>query len=365
MITKKTQKFLCLFLCFGLLTAPLMGCTRKAPRDVAVSVLGMKSQEIAGTVLVHRDDTVYSIAKNYNLNPATLIQENNLNAPYTLVSGQRLSLPQPRNYRVRERDTLYSIAQMFHVDVNGLVRLNNLAPPYRIATGQLLHLPDSYAYTNTAAYALPQNQQPGLQPATYQDSNAVSPNARMSSRASIEAQDLSDNRYASTQTTWIDTNQRQAAQPRHLRSPTPPSAAPQQLAKPQKATHKAGGADYFIWPVKGKILSDYGPKDGGLHNDGINIGAPGGTPVKSAADGTVVYVGNELASFGNLILVRHSNGWVSAYGHLQNSNVSRGDTVTRGQVLGTVGKSGNVAAPQLHFELRQGRNALNPRQHLS
>ncbi|TNE32999.1 MAG: LysM peptidoglycan-binding domain-containing protein [Alphaproteobacteria bacterium] len=350
-----------LLLCFGLSAVVLSGCTPKPKPEVAVTHHGMNTAEVAGTVLVHRDDTVYTIAKNYNLNPAKLIEENGLNAPYTLVSGQRLSLPQPRDYRVRERDTLYSIAQMFRVDINGLVRMNNLSPPYRIAPGQLLRLPDSYAYTSTTAYALPQNTQPGMQPAVYQNSDAVSPNARISSRSSIETQDLSDDRYESTQTTWLDTNRNSAAPARVLRSPTPPSAAPQQLAKP----HKASGADYFIWPVKGKILSDYGPKEGGLHNDGINIGAPGGTPVKAAADGTVVYVGDELSSFGNLVLVRHGNGWVSAYGHLQNAGVSRGDTVKRGQVLGTVGKSGNVAAPQLHFELRQGRNALNPRQHLS
>lgn len=364
----KIRRVFSLLLCVGLSAAVISGCTPKPKPEVAVTHHGMNTAEVAGTVLVHRDDTVYTIAKNYNLNPAKLIEENGLNAPYTLVSGQRLSLPQPRDYRVRERDTLYSIAQMFRVDMNGLVRMNNLSPPYRIAPGQLLRLPDSYAYTDTTAYALPQNTQPGLQPAAYQNSDAVSPNARISSRSSIETQDLNDNRYSGTQTTWLDSGNNRAAAPapaptsaRVLRSPTPPPAAPQQLAKP----HKASGADYFIWPVKGKILSDYGPKEGGLHNDGINIGAPGGTPVKAAADGTVVYVGNELASFGNLVLVRHGNGWVSAYGHLQNASVSRGDRVTRGQVLGTVGKSGNVAAPQLHFELRQGRNALNPRQHLS
>lgn len=359
MTKSKTHGFFCLLLCLSLLAG---GCTRKPRAEVSVSHHGMNTAEVAGTVLVHRGDTVYDIARNYNLNPATLIRENGLNAPYTLVSGQRLALPKPRDYRVRERDTLYSIAQMFRVDTNSLVRMNKLSPPYRITPGQLLHLPESYAYTNTTAYALPQDQQAQMQPAAYHTGDAVSPNARISPRTAIETQSLDDNRYASAQTTWLDTGAgSSAAPPRNLRSPAPPAAAPQKLATPQKTA----APDYFIWPVKGKILSDYGPKEGGLHNDGINIGAPGGTPVQAAADGTVVYVGNELASFGNLILVRHGNGWVSAYGHLQKADVSRGDTVTRGQVLGTVGKSGNVTAPQLHFELRQGRSALNPRRHLS
>lgn len=357
MTKNRTNGTVCLLLALSLF---VQGCTRGPKAEVGISHYGLNTAEVAGTVLVHADDTVYSIAKNYNLNPAALIETNALAAPYTLVSGQRLALPKPRDYRVRERDTLYSIAQMFRVDINALVRMNSLSPPYRIAPGQLLRLPDSYAYTDTTAYALPQRQS-----AAY--TGDVSPNAQIAPRSSIETQDLGDNRYASAQTTWLDSGHNTAPQPpRNLRSPVPPAAqqkaaAPQKLAVPQKAA----APDYFIWPVKGRILSDYGPKEGGLHNDGINIGAPGGTPVKAAADGTVVYVGDELASFGNLVLVRHGNGWVSAYGHLQKTSVSRGDTVTRGQVLGTVGKTGNVSVPQLHFELRQGRNALNPRQHLS
>ena len=100
--------------------------------------------------------------------------------------------------------------------------------------------------------------------------------------------------------------------------------------------------------------------DGGTHNDGINIAAPLGTPVRAADNGVVVYAGNELRGFGNLLLVRHADGWVSAYAHCDALLVKRGDQVKRGQVIARVGQSGSVAAPQLHFELRKGAEAVDP-----
>ena len=116
----------------------------------------------------------------------------------------------------------------------------------------------------------------------------------------------------------------------------------------------------FLWPVNGKVVLPFGAKDGGTHNDGINIAAPLGTPVRAADSGVVVYAGNELRGFGNLLLVRHADGWVSAYAHCDALLVKRGDQVKRGQVIGRVGQSGNVTAPQLHFELRRGAEAVDP-----
>ena len=113
------------------------------------------------------------------------------------------------------------------------------------------------------------------------------------------------------------------------------------------------------------MLSSFGPKPGGLHNDGINIAAPKGTPVRAAENGVVVYAGDDLPGFGNLILVKHGDGWVSAYGHNEAVLVKRGHKVTRGQVIARVGSSGNVDRPQLHFELRRGARAVDPAPHLS
>jgi murein DD-endopeptidase MepM/ murein hydrolase activator NlpD len=120
----------------------------------------------------------------------------------------------------------------------------------------------------------------------------------------------------------------------------------------------------FQWPVQGHIVSDFGPKPGGLHNDGINIAAARGTPVQAAENGVVVYAGNELRGFGNLLLVRHADGWVTAYGHCDQLLVRRGQQVRRGQTIAKVGSTGNVRSPQLHFEVRRGTRPVNPNEFL-
>ena len=114
-------------------------------------------------------------------------------------------------------------------------------------------------------------------------------------------------------------------------------------------------------PVEGKILSDFGPKSGGLHNDGINIAAPVGTPIRATADGTVAYAGDGLPGFGNLVLIKHADGWTSAYAHANSIAVKRGDAVRQGQTIGEIGATGSVNEPQLHFELRQHDRAVDPK----
>lgn len=124
-----------------------------------------------------------------------------------------------------------------------------------------------------------------------------------------------------------------------------------------KATEDGGG---FIWPVAGEVTSTFGPKGGRLANDGINIAAPAGTPVKATASGVVTYAGNELRGYGNLILIKHENGWISAYAHNEQLLVRQGETVSGGQVIARVGRRGGCARPQLHFELRRGKTPTDP-----
>lgn len=120
----------------------------------------------------------------------------------------------------------------------------------------------------------------------------------------------------------------------------------------------------FRWPVSGRIIDEFGPKADGDHNDGINLAVPEGTPVRSTEDGTVIYSGNELKGYGNLLLIRHDDGWVSAYAHNKELNVKRGDVVRRGDVVASAGSTGSVNQPQLHFELRRGNKPVNPLIHL-
>ena len=125
------------------------------------------------------------------------------------------------------------------------------------------------------------------------------------------------------------------------------------------------GAPGMRWPVRGKIISGFGPKANGLKNEGINIAVPEGTSIRAAADGVVAYSGNELKGYGNLVLIRHEDGYVTAYAHASELFVKRGDTVKRGDVIAKAGQTGSVSSPQLHFEVRKGAVALDPMKFLS
>jgi murein DD-endopeptidase MepM/ murein hydrolase activator NlpD len=128
------------------------------------------------------------------------------------------------------------------------------------------------------------------------------------------------------------------------------------------ATPKRSGK--FMWPVQGKVISGFGINKAGKRNDGINISADKGTPIKSAENGVVAYVGDELKGFGNLVLIKHDGGWITAYAHADSVSVKKGMTVKKGQVIGKVGSTGNVKTPQLHFEVRKGTKASNPMNYL-
>jgi murein DD-endopeptidase MepM/ murein hydrolase activator NlpD len=114
------------------------------------------------------------------------------------------------------------------------------------------------------------------------------------------------------------------------------------------------------WPAIGKVIAAFGGRPDGTHNDGINLSVPLGTEVHSAESGVVAYAGNELKGYGNLILIRHDNGWVTAYAHNDELLVKRGDKINRGQVIAKAGKTGSVDQPQVHFELRQGSKPVDP-----
>jgi len=142
-----------------------------------------------------------------------------------------------------------------------------------------------------------------------------------------------------------------------------PAAEPSETASINQQTRAAAPAGAgFRWPAKGRVISGFG-KGGG--NDGINIALPEGTPIKAAEAGEVAYAGNELKGYGNLVLIRHPDGWVSAYAHNGDLKVKRGDKIARGQTVATSGQTGNVSSPQLHFELRKGSTPVDPMPHLS
>ena len=276
--------------------------------------------------LVQRGETVYGIAQRYDVSTRALIEQNNLRPPYLLAAGTRLRLPLLQVHTVRRGDTLYAISRRYRVDVTSLARANRLRSPYTLQVGQRLVLPVD----------APAGSGPGSRPATQQANAAQStPSPQTSAGATASG--------ASTSASGVP-------RPKPAYRPAPPV--------PQR---DAGG---FVWPVDGRVLSSFGAKKSGLHNDGLNIAAPVGAPVRAADNGVVAYAGNQIRGFGNMLLIKHSDGLITAYAHADKLLVTRGDVVSRGQVVARVGKSGDIDAPQLHFEVRRGSQAVDPRKFL-
>ena len=163
--------------------------------------------------------------------------------------------------------------------------------------------------------------------------------------------------------TAVKTAKVEAAEPAKAAAKAAAAPAAEETTASIAASAKSSATE-FRWPAKGRVISGFGSK-GGASNDGINISLPEGTPVKAAEGGVVAYAGNELKGYGNLVLIRHPDGWVSAYAHNGDIKVKRGDTVARGQTVAVSGQSGNVSSPQLHFELRKGSTPVDPMPHLS
>ncbi|WP_312895195.1 peptidoglycan DD-metalloendopeptidase family protein [Microvirga sp.] len=157
-------------------------------------------------------------------------------------------------------------------------------------------------------------------------------------------------------------------QPEPVKTVAPVPAAPAPAAQPEAAKAPAPEPEAtasvsgdFRWPARGRVIAGFGANGG---NEGINIAVPEGTPVKAAEAGTVTYAGSEVKGYGNLVLIKHENGFVSAYAHNGSLNVKRGEQVKRGQVIATSGQTGNVTSPQLHFEIRKGAQPVDPLKHL-
>ena len=283
-----------------------------------------------GTVTVQKGDTVYGLSRRYGVSVQEIVSANRLRSPYTLSIGQSLKVPDAGQQttavetRLRQRgrdqkdarhivakgDTLYSISRETGVPVKTLASANRLRAPYILSPGQQLKTPGAKPKASARVATL--KEQPKRTP-----------------------QKLAENKPAKQ--VDVATLTRKA-------SYTPPIDA--------SAT--------FGWPVRGNIIAEYGVGELGRRNDGINIAAPAGTPVRAAADGEVVYRGSGLDGFGNLLLVKHTDGFVSAYAHNDAMIVKKGDVVRKGQVIAKVGQTGSVTTPQLHFEIRQKLKSVDP-----
>jgi murein DD-endopeptidase MepM/ murein hydrolase activator NlpD len=160
------------------------------------------------------------------------------------------------------------------------------------------------------------------------------------------------------------TYQEKEARPAPRSAPHTPVTR-QALAPAAPAGPPAADAPAFAWPVSGRVISEFGATANGGKNDGINIATAAGAPIHASASGTVTYAGDELKNYGNLVLVKHSGGYTTAYAHAERLLVARGDVVTRGQVIAYSGQTGDVSSPQLHFEIRSATMPVDPRAYLS
>ncbi|MCX8101676.1 MAG: M23 family metallopeptidase [Geminicoccaceae bacterium] len=304
-----------------------------------------------------------------------------------------------RSHRVREGESLSLLAQHYQVSQRELAAANKLQKPYTLRPGQVLSIPARSAPPAPAApvlagarpnpaaagsaptEALP--PRPAIEATEVRVANLPPPAAAERGEAAVASEGFwSWFRRASGEGA-----ERRTAEPEEAVAPriapettvratgepaavavasraAQPALDPATLERAQKTPPPPLSGRGFLQPVAGRVLSGFGDKPDGRRNDGINLAARKGTPVKASENGIVVFAGDTIAGFGNLVLIRHAEGWTSAYAHLDEVLVGVGDRVARGQPIGRVGDTGDVKSAQLHFQLRQGRTPVDPRPHL-
>ena len=275
----------------------------------------------AARYIVQPGDTLTGIGNRTGAGLDAIARANALTPPYTLRTGQSLAIPGGRYHSISTGETGIAIATAYDIPWSRIVAANGMTPPFALRLGQRLLLPDS---TPTPT---PDN---------------------LEHRASAFRLDIDDVLTGGQPAAADDAPVATAsARPRPLPSNVP-------IAQPKLF------AGHFLWPVRGPILSRFGPGESGARNNGIDIAATTGTPIRAASDGIVAYAGDKVAVFGGLIILTHGSGWVSAYGHASRLTVVRGQKVTKGQVIGQTGDTGYASQPKLHFELRKDRVPVNP-----
>jgi murein DD-endopeptidase MepM/ murein hydrolase activator NlpD len=337
-------------------------------------------------VVVASGDTVYGIARRHGVSIDSLMGANGLKNP-TIFPGQKLTIPSagqrqspPRRhqvaaappvaepvrrppvapasapphwtgtYTVTPRDSLYVIAKRHHVTVAELQSANAITHPSRLRSGMVLKVPGG-ATPEAAPTELPATvAQGGPAP--------VPPAVAREAQAQLAPGPAARPRI-------INAGPEPVTEPPPERiavaAPTSPVLNDASPTEPPAASPKSGTQiGKFRWPAKGRIIAGFGKRPDQSHNDGINILVPQGSTVHAAESGTVAYAGSELKGYGNLVLIRHEDNWVSAYAHNDTLLVRRGDHVERGQEIAKAGKTGAVDQPQLHFELRQGSKPVDP-----
>ncbi|MGA0604619.1 peptidoglycan DD-metalloendopeptidase family protein [Phenylobacterium sp. VNQ135] len=349
-------------------------------RTVTTRSVTGKVVEVEGpakSYTVKKGDNLEEIAKKLDTTVEQLAKDNKLKKPYVIHPGDDLKGPKTtaKAYTVGSGDTLFSIARRFSVTADALREENDLKKNASLRPGQKLRLPKGYKDKGpTVTTSRVQVEAPAPQPTR---PAAPPPRSTLPAIGSQPPRTATPAPEAPVRTSpppvREETPPPLPSRPQPYRpsgsTPRPSSPPPASSVAPSASRPVIPGAPVasppvsdsqvsslgrgrFVWPVRGDLLSSFGPKGTSQRNDGVNIGAPAGEAVRAAAAGDVVYAGDQVPGFGNLVLIKHADGWVTAYGHLGRVDVKMQQKVAQGQQIGQVGTTGGVAAPQLHFEVR-------------
>ncbi|RAK61030.1 peptidase M24 [Phenylobacterium hankyongense] len=347
------------------------------------SVTG-KVVEVEGPAVsyeVKKGDNLEKIARKLDTTVDALKDDNKLKKS-AIQPGQTLKGPRTtaKAYVAGSGDTLAAIGKRFGVSVEDLRSENDLGRNASVRPGQKIRLPDGYrdkgpiTSSTRVAIAAPVETAPEPRPTEPRRPESRRPEPRPYVPLPVNqpatpapAMPAPSTAAPSTPTPRPYTPPVTSA-PRPYSPPTTtttaprpytpgvpsgtPAAAPTSAPPPSDAQISELGRGRFIWPLQGQMISDFGPKGAGQRNDGINVSAKAGDPVRAAAAGDVVYAGDQVPGFGNLVLIKHPDGWVTAYGHLSHVDVKMQQKVAQGQQIGQAGATGGVSEPQLHFEVR-------------
>ncbi len=308
-------------------------------------------------VTVHYGETLEQIARRNGVPASAILEANGIRSASAIRPGQRLVIPRyvadrrraertasvaPAHVAAPTRraesvhivapgESLIAISRRSGVPLSTLARANHISPYTRLKVGDRIAIPGGHELAARRApapkVAEPKVAEPRTVPVRHE---------RVATTAPVQ----------------------------HARVAKVEEPEVKPVTKKAETT-AAAAIPSFRWPVRGRIIAGFGRRANGTTNDGINLAVPEGTPIKAADDGVVAYAGNELKGYGNLVLIRHSDGYVSAYANASKLMVTRGEHVRRGQVIARAGQTGNVNSPQLHFEIRKGSTPVDPAKLLS
>lgn len=339
------------------------------------------------TIRVKEGDSLYGLAREYNMKLSEIVDLNNISKPYNIYIGQRIKVydnetvkQQPKTeyktVKIQQGDNLLRIALNNNSTLREIATINNIKPPYKVYVGQKIKVPvknsgevkslTNKKETNKEYYKVQKgdNLYSISRDTGIPVGNLISYNNLKKPYNIYVGQKLYlKNRNNNTSKTSQKQPQQETKQVVKLEKVEQPKTQPSSTTTSSQPTQQSNAL--FSWPVRGDIIKKFGKQANGDYSDAIHIKAPLNTPILAAGDGEIAYAGNELKGYGNIIIVKHNNGWLSIYGYCDTMKVKVKDKVSKGQTIGTVGQTGDISEPQLYFSIRKGRVVMDPMKYLS